>query len=94
MNRIRIERIRGATKVGEYPSARLPQPLMRRAEEYVGKRLVRMDVEGKRRKGRPKQKWVDSVNVNLRVKGLSGRRHKTWLYGGQIHRLHVVENKK
>ena len=29
-----------------------------------------MDVEGKRRKGRPKQKWVDSVNVNLRVKGL------------------------
>ena len=30
---------------------------------------MRMDVE-RRRKGRPKQRWIDSVNVQLRKKGL------------------------
>ena len=33
---------------------------------------MRMDVEGRRRKGRSKQRWMDSVNVDLRGKGLSG----------------------
>ena len=40
---------------------------MRRDEEYVGKRVARMDVEGRRRKGRRKRRWMDSVNVDLRV---------------------------
>ena len=34
---------------------------------------MKMDVEGRRRKGRPKQRWMDSVNVDLREKGLSGK---------------------
>ena len=55
--------------------------MMRRDEEYVGKRVMRMDVEGRRRKGRPKQRWMDSVNVDLREKGLSGRRCTTGLCG-------------
>ena len=29
--------------------------------------VVRMDVEGRRRKGRLKRRWMDSVNVDLRV---------------------------
>ena len=29
-----------------------------------------------RRKGRPKQMWMDSVNVDLREKGLSGEETK------------------
>ena len=50
---------------------------MRRGEEYVGKRLMRRDVEGRRRKGRPKWRWMDCVNVDLREKemlekGISG----------------------
>ena len=45
---------------------------MRRDEEYVGKRVMVMDVEGRRRNGRPKSRWMDRVNVNLREKGLSG----------------------
>ena len=45
---------------------------MRIDEDYVRKRVMRIDVEGRRRKGRPKRKWVDSVNVDLREKGLSG----------------------
>ena len=40
---------------------------MRRDEEYVAKRLMRMDMEGRRRKGRLKRRWMDSVNVDLRV---------------------------
>ena len=36
------------------------------------KRMRRMDVEGRRRKGRPKWRWMDNINVDLREKGLSG----------------------
>ena len=45
--------------------------VMRRDEEYVGKRVMVMDLAGRRRKGRPKPRWMDRVNVNLREKGLS-----------------------
>ena len=30
-------------------------------------RVMRMDVEGRRRNGRPKRRWMDSVHVDLRV---------------------------
>ena len=43
---------------------------MRRDKEYVGKIVMRMDVEA-RRKGKPKRRWMDSVNVDFREKGLS-----------------------
>ncbi len=32
---------------------------------------MRKDVEGRRIKGRPNQRWMESVNVDLREKGLS-----------------------
>ena len=32
---------------------------MRREEDYVGERVMVMEVQGKRRKGRPKWRWVD-----------------------------------
>ena len=40
-------------------------------KEFVGNRLMRMDVE-RRREGRAKWRWMDSVCVDLREKGLSG----------------------
>ena len=60
--------------------------------------MMMIDVEG-RRKGRPKRRWMDSVNVGLREKGLSGSRRKTGLCVSkcQKHRppkevgKHVVE---
>ena len=74
---------------------------MRRNEEYIGTGVMRTDVEGRRRKGIPRRRWMDSVNVDLREKGLSeGERHKTWLCGGNLsdtptpHRKYAVEEKE
>ena len=41
---------------------------MRMDKEYVGKREMRMDLEGRRRKGGSKRRWIDSVNVDSREK--------------------------
>ena len=54
--------------------------VMIRDEEYVGERVMRMDVDGGG-EGKEEQRWMDSVNVGLRQKGLSGRRRKTGLCG-------------
>ena len=57
---------------------------MRRDGECVGKRVTRIDVEGRRRKGRPKRRWMDSVNVVMREKGCRGKRCNTGLCGGNL----------
>ena len=78
MDRIRNERIRGTTKVGEISKKVQERRLMwyghvmRRYQEHVGKRVMRIDVQGRRRKGRPKQRWIDSVNVDWRERRMSG----------------------
>ena len=65
--------------------------VMRRNEEYVGKRMMRIDVEGRWRKGRLtlKWRWMDNVNAGLRGKGLSGEETQNrvvWTETGQKHR--------
>ena len=49
----------------EVKVVRTARCVMRRDEVYVGKRVTRMDVEGRRRKGRPKRRWMDSVKCGL-----------------------------
>ena len=90
-NRIRNERIRGTTKLGEI-STRVQERrlkwygyVMRMGEEYVGKIVMMMDVEG-RRKGRPKRRWMDRVNVNLREKGLPSEETQNQQVWGQLVR--------
>ena len=77
MDRIRNERIRGTTKVGEISKKVRESRLKwyghvsRREDEYVGKRVMGMEVPGKRRRGRPKRRWLDSIRNDLSERGLS-----------------------
>ena len=77
MDRIRNERIRGTTKVGEISKKVQESRLkwyghvLRREDEYVGKRVMGMEVPGKRRRGRPKRRWLDSIRNDLSERGLS-----------------------
>ena len=71
LDRIRNERIRGTTKVGEISKKVQESRLkwyghvLRREYEYVGKRVMGMEVPGKRRRGRPKWRWLDSIRHDL-----------------------------
>ena len=77
MDRIRNERIRGTTKVGKISKKVQESRLKwyghvsRREDEYVGKRVMGMEVPGKRRRGRPKRRWLDSIRNDLSESGLS-----------------------
>ena len=74
LDRIRNERIRGTTKVGEI-SKKVEESrlkwygnVLRREEEYVGKRVMVMEVPGKRRRGRLKRMWLDKPRTTCRNK--------------------------
>ena len=43
--------------------------VLRREEEYEGKRV--MEVTGKRRRGRPKRRWLDNIRNDLSERELS-----------------------
>ena len=45
--------------------------VLRREDEYVGKRVMGMDVPGKRRIGRPNREWLDSIRNDLWERELS-----------------------
>ncbi len=46
--------------------------VLRREEEYVGKRVMVMEVLGKRRRVRPKRRWLDNIKNDLSERELSG----------------------
>lgn len=78
MDKIRNERIRGTVKVTEVSRKVQERRLqwyghvMRREEDYVGRRVMEMEVQGRRSRGRPKRRWIDGVRDDLREKGLTG----------------------
>ena len=45
--------------------------VLRREAEYVGKSVMEMEVLGKRRRGRPKRRWLDSIRNDLSERELS-----------------------
>ena len=65
MDKIRNERIRRTTKVGEITKKVQERRLkwyghvMRREEHYVGRGAMEMKVQGRRKRGRPKRRWLD-----------------------------------
>ena len=77
MDKNRNERIRGTTKVGEISKKAQERRLkwyghvMTREEHYVGRRAMGMKVQGRRKKGRPKVRWLDIVKDDIKEKGLS-----------------------
>ena len=46
--------------------------VMRREEPYAGRRAMVMKVQGRRKRGRPKRRWLDRVRDDIKEKGLSG----------------------
>ena len=77
LDKIRNERIRRTTKVGEITKKVQERMLkwyghvMRREEHYVGRRAMEMKVQWRRKRGRPKRRWLDKVKDDIKEKGLS-----------------------
>ncbi len=76
LDSIRNERIRGTMKVGEISKKMQESRLKlyhasRREEEYVGMRVMVVEVPGKRRRGRPKLRWLDNIKNDLLERKLS-----------------------
>ena len=76
-DRIRNDLIRGTVKVVE-ASAKAQEKRMqwyghvkRRDEDYVGRRVMAMEVTGRRRRGRPRLRWKDRLREDLRERNLT-----------------------
>ena len=46
--------------------------VMRREEHYVERRVMEMKEQGRRKRGRPKRRWLGRVKDDIKEKGLSG----------------------
>ena len=44
--------------------------VMRREEHRVGRRAMEMKVQGRRKRGIPKRRWLDKVKDDIKEKGL------------------------
>ena len=45
---------------------RLYGHVMRRDQEYVGKKMMEMELSGKRRRGRPKKRFLDVLKEDMK----------------------------
>ena len=71
-DRVRNTRIRILTNV-EKMSVKIKESRLRwfghvkrRNESYVGRRVLNLEIEGKRRRGRPKGRWMDMIKADMR----------------------------
>lgn len=77
-DRIKNERIRGTAKVTQMGNKMQERRLQwyghckRRDEEWIGRRMMELQVEGVRGRGRPRRRWDDCIREDLREKDLSG----------------------
>ena len=77
LDKIRNEKIRGTTKVGSIIKKIQERRLkwyghvMRREEHYVGRRAMVIKVQGRRKSGIPKRRWLDKVKDGIKEKGMS-----------------------
>ena len=77
LDKIRNERIRGTTKEREITKKVQERRLkwyghvMRREEQYIGRSAMEMKVQGRRKRGRPKRRWLDKVKDDIKENGVS-----------------------
>ena len=74
-DRIEKEYIRGTTKMEVSKKAqegrlRWYGHILRREEDHVGKQTMEMEVQGRRKRGRPKKRWIDCVKEDLRTRNI------------------------
>ena len=60
--------------------------VMRREEHYVGRTTMEMKVQGRRKRGGPKRRWLDRVRDDIKEKGLTAEEVTSVLHGGVCHR--------
>ena len=71
MDKIRNEYIRGTAQVGRFGEktreARLRWygHVLRKDDGYIGRRVLRMELPGKRKRGRPKRRFMDVVKEHM-----------------------------
>ncbi|KAK3547576.1 hypothetical protein QTP86_025465, partial [Hemibagrus guttatus] len=77
LDRIRNEYIRGTAHVGrlgdKVREARLRWfgHVQRRESEYFGRRMLDMELPGRRQRGRPKRRYMDGINEDMKLVGAS-----------------------
>ena len=69
-DKIRNEKVRGTAKIPKLGdklwNARLRwYGHVKRREDYVGKRMMEMAVRGRRKRGRPRRRWMDLVREDM-----------------------------
>ena len=75
-DKIRNEHIRSTVKVErlgmKMREGRLRRygHVMRRDQEYVGRKMMEMELPGKRRRGRPKRRFLDVVKEDMKEVGV------------------------
>ena len=75
-DRIKNDYVRGTTKVVEVSKKaqegrlRWYGHILRREEDHVGKQTMEMEVQGRRKRGRPKKRWIDCVKEDLRGRNI------------------------
>ncbi|XP_051788414.1 uncharacterized protein LOC127529327 [Erpetoichthys calabaricus] len=103
MDSIRNEYIRGSAQVGRLgdkvreASLRWFGHVQRRDAGYIGRRILRIELPGKRKRGRPKRRFMDVVREDMQVMGVTEHDvedRKIWkkmicythvhLYGGDL----------
>ncbi|KAK3511278.1 hypothetical protein QTP70_034775 [Hemibagrus guttatus] len=77
LDRIRNEYIRGTAHVGrlgdKVREARLRWfgHVQRRESDYIGRRMLDMELPGRRQRGRPKRRYMDVINEDMKLEGAS-----------------------
>ncbi|KAK3507183.1 hypothetical protein QTP70_009514 [Hemibagrus guttatus] len=77
LDRIRNEYIRGTAHVGrlgdKVREARLRWfgHVQRRESEYIGRRMLDMELPGRRQRGRPKRRYMHGINEDMKLVGAS-----------------------